>query len=50
MVAPLFLYFYNHIFIFFLGLFEFSLRFLTSVYRINVNNFRMGGGNFIGHL
>ena len=47
---------------YFVCLFEFSLsvfqlfpicefeNFLTSVYRVTVNNFKMGGGNFIGHL
>ena len=35
--------FFNHILVFFVGLFEFSLIFLTSVYIVIVNHFRMGG-------
>ena len=46
MIAPLLLYFFNHILVFFVALFEFSLKFLTSVYRVTVNHFRMGGGQF----
>ena len=42
----LLLYFFNHILVFFVALFEFSLNFLTSVYRVTVNHFRMGGGQF----
>ena len=50
MIAPLLLYFFNHILVSFVALFEFSLNFLTSVYRVTVNHFRMGRGNFIDHL
>ena len=39
MLAPLILHFFNHILLFF-------LKFLTSVYRITVNHFRIGGGQF----
>ena len=46
MIEPLLLYFFNHILVFFVALFEFSLKFLTSVYRVTVNHFRMGGGQF----
>ena len=46
MIAPLLLYFYNHILVFFVAWIEFSLKFLTSVYRVTVNHFRMGGGQF----
>ena len=46
MIASLLLYFFNHILVFFVVLFEFSLKFLTSVYRVTVNHFRMGGGQF----
>ena len=46
MIAPLLFYFFNHISVFFIALFEFSLKFLTSVYRVTVNHFRMGGGQF----
>ena len=42
--------FFNHILVFFVALFEFSLKFLTSVYRVTVNHFGMGGDNFVGHL
>ena len=45
MIAPLLLYF-NHILVFFIGLFEFSLKVLTSIYRVTVNHFRMGGREF----
>ena len=57
LIAPLLLYFSNHVSVFFAGLFEFSVsvfrlflicefkNLLTSVYRINANNFRIGGGN-----
>ena len=46
MIEPLLLYFSNHILVFFVASFEFSLKFLTSVYRVTVNHFRMGGGQF----
>ena len=46
MIEPLLLYFFNHILVFFVALFEFSLKFLTSVYRVTVNHFRMDGGQF----
>ena len=46
MVASLRLYFFNHILVFFVGVFEFSLKFLTNVYRVTVNDFRMGGREF----
>ena len=46
MKAPLLLYFFNHILVFFVGLLEFSLKFLTSVYRVTVNHFRIGGEQF----
>ena len=49
MIAPLLLGFFN-ILVFSVDLFEFSLKFLTSVYRVTVNDSRMEGGNFIGHL
>ena len=50
MIAPVLLYFFNHILVFFVVLFESSLEFLTSVYRVTVNHFGMGGDNFVGHL
>ena len=50
MIAPLLLCFFNHLLVFFVALVEFSLKFLTSVYRVTLNHFRMVGGNFIGHL
>ena len=46
MKAPLLLYFFNHILVFFVTLSEFSLKFLAIVYRVTVNHFRMGGGQF----
>ena len=46
MIMPLLLYFFNHILVFFIALFEFSLKFLTSVHRVTVNHFRIGGGQF----
>ena len=46
MIEPLLLYFFNHILVFFVALFEFSLKFLTSLYRVTVNNFRIDGGQF----
>ena len=45
-IEPLLLYFFNHILVLFVALFEFSLKFLTSVYRVTANHFRMGGGQF----
>ena len=50
MITPLLLYIFNHILVFFVALFGFSLTFLTSVYRVTVNHFKMGGDNFTGHL
>ena len=38
--------FFNHILVFFVGLFKFSVTFLTSVYTVTVNHFRMGGRQF----
>ena len=46
MIALFLLYFFNHILVFFVALFECSLKFLTSVYRVTVNHFRMGRGQF----
>ena len=46
MTVPLLLYFFNHILVFFVALFEFSSKFLLTVYRVTVNHFRMGGGQF----
>ena len=46
MIAPLLLYFFINILVFFVALSEFSLKFLTTVYRVTVNHFRMGGGQF----
>ena len=34
--------FFNHILEFFIGLFEFSLKFLISVHRVTANHFKMG--------
>ena len=45
-LAPLLLYFFNHVLVFFVALFEFSLRFLTSVYSVTLDHFRMGRGQF----
>ena len=45
-IAPLLLYFFNHIWAFSVGLFGFSLKFLTSVSRVTVNHFKMGGQQF----
>ena len=45
MIAPLLLYFYNHILVFFVTWFEFSLKCL-ALYRVTVNYFRMEGGQF----
>ena len=39
-------YFFNHILVFFVGLFEFSLTFLAKVYRVTVNHFRIKRGHF----
>ena len=44
--APLLLYFFSHIPVFFVGLFELFLNFLTSVCRVIVNHFGMGEGQF----
>ena len=46
MIASLVLYFFNHILVFFVVLFEFPLKFLASVYRVTVNHLRMRGGQF----
>ena len=45
-IAPLLLYFFNHILVFSVGLFGFSLKVLTSVSRVTVNHFKMGGQQF----
>ena len=46
MIAPLLLSFFNHILVFFVGLFQFSLKVSIIVYKVTANHFRMRGRQF----
>ena len=46
MRALLLLHYFNHILVFFVGLFEYSLKFLTCVYRVTVKIFSIGWEQF----